>query len=135
MDPDLVTYLDRRFGEQSNELRQMMVAQPAEIRLELRQEMAAQSAELRQEMASQSEGLRQVIAAQGGEMKRQFREVHVLIEGLEGKIEMVAEGVSTNYEAHQRLRAEMDRRFDDVDSFLRLPLDATARRHGSTDSN
>ena len=57
------------------------------------------------------------------------------IEGLEGKIEMVSEGVSANYEAHQRLRVEMDRRFDDVDSFLRLPLDATARRHGSTDSN
>ena len=128
MDPDLVTYLDRRFSEQSNELRQMMVVQSAEIRLELRQEMAAQSTELRTEMAAQSNGLQQMIEAQGSEMKRQFREMHVLIEGLGGQIEMVSEGVFANYEAHQRLHLELGRQFEEVKSMYRAPITEIARQ-------
>ena len=56
------------------------------------------------------------------EVDRRFRETHVLIEGLETKIETVAEGVSANCEAHQQLRVEMGRRFDDIESLLRLPV-------------
>ena len=81
MDPDLVTYLDRRFTEQSEGFRK--------------------------EMATRSE------------MDRQFREVHVLIESLDSKIELVAEGVSANYEANLRLAAEMGRQFEEVKSMLR----------------
>ena len=128
MDQQLVTYLDRHFGEQNEDLRQMMAAQSAKIR----QEMAAQSAELHTEMAAQSNGLRQMIEAQGSEMKRQFREMHVLIEGLGGQIEMVSEGVSANYEAHQRLRVELGRQFEEVKSMYRAPVTEIARR---TDDN
>ena len=65
---------------------------------------------------------------QGSEMKRQFREMHVLIEGLGGQIELVSEGVSANYEAHQRLLQEIDRQFEEVKSMYRAPVIEIARR-------
>lgn len=44
----------------------------------------------------------------------QLRGIHVLIEGLDSKIQLVAEGVLSGAEARERLRLEMERRFDEV---------------------
>ena len=98
------TEIDRRFTE--SERRQSQ---------ELHRALAAQSAELRKEMALQSE------------VDRRFREAHVLIEGLQTKIETVAEGVSANYEAIQRLSAKMDRQFEKLISMFRLSYGEGAR--------
>ena len=50
----------------------------------------------------------------------QLREAHVLIEGLDAKIETVAEGVLSNGEAHRKLRVELDRQFEEVKAVNRI---------------
>ncbi len=137
MDPDLVTLLDRRFAEsehrQSQDLHQALASQSQD----LHQALASQSQDLHRALASQSQDLHLALAAQSAELgkemaqlgnemalqsevDRQFRELHVLIEGLQTKIETVAEGVSANHDASQRLSTKMDRQFEELKSMFRL---------------
>lgn len=62
------------------------------------------------------------------EFENQLRETHVLIEGLDSKIETVAEGVLSNGEAHRRLRVELGRRFEEVRAVNRVPYAGLERR-------
>jgi hypothetical protein len=47
-------------------------------------------------------------------VQQDVREVHVLVEGMDQKIELVAEGVRANTERIRDLRSEMERQFDEV---------------------
>ena len=84
MDTELIAYLDRRFAESDRATR--------EIRGDLDQGL---------------HGLREVL-------DRRIREVHVVIEGLDSKIQTVAEGVIANGETLREFRVEVDRQFEVV---------------------
>ncbi len=63
-----------------------------------------------------------------GNFDDQLRETRVLIEGLDAKIETVAEGVLSNGEAHRQLRTELDRQFEELKAANRIPYFGLERR-------
>jgi hypothetical protein len=62
------------------------------------------------------------------DVDQRIREVHILVEAMDHKIELVAEGVVANNEATTALRAEMERQFDDVKVMNRLSYAEIDRR-------
>ena len=66
------------------------------------------------------------------QVDQRFRELHVLVEAMDDKIGLVAEGVLANTQRIETLRADMNREFDEVKAVNRLSyaeLDRRFREH------
>lgn len=92
MDQELIAYLDRRFGETSNQIER------------LRQETSDRLAQVDARLAALEEGVRQT---------------QVLVENLRGDVCQVAEGVIGTDETLRALRKEIQQPSDDLRALLR----------------
>jgi chromosome condensin MukBEF ATPase and DNA-binding subunit MukB len=109
VDPDLIAYLDQRFRESA--------AQTAALREETVQQFTAvrtEAAEFRQETAQQFAAVRAEAAEFRQETAQRFQQVEdtarhtlVLVEGLHGSVDLLAEGYGALNERLERLQKEV----------------------------
>ena len=101
MDQELISYLDKRFDKIETDVR---------------------------ELKTDVEGLK----ADVGELKELKKDVHetrILLEGLRGDVQMIAEGLATGFdEGLKPLRSEYDQKVDEVRSIQQLSFSDLRRR-------
>ena len=62
------------------------------------------------------------------QVDQRFRELHILVEAMDDKIDLVAEGVLANTDMIHALRADMNREFEEVKAVNRLSYAEMDRR-------
>ena len=124
MDQELITYLDRRFDEINSRFERV------DSRLEGMDSRFDGMDSRFDGVDSRFDGVDSRLEGMDSRFERQdsrtdglegqLRETGVLLEGLAARIETVAEGVLSNGEAHRRLRAELDRQFEELKAMNRV---------------
>ena len=131
MDQELIAYFDQHFRE-ARRYTESLHEQTTQQITGLREETTGQIASLRQEMTEQISGLRQ-------ETTEQIRHTQVLVEGMHGKIQLLAEGyfgLEERLKAFQNQTAKdfkavhsmLDVHYRDFDSRLRIVEERTERK-------
>src|SRR5436305_1690101 len=150
MDQDLLKYLDQRFSaidQRFNEVNRRFdkiderfegVDQRFSEVDQRFQETGQQIQVVREGTAQQIQALREENAGNFREVDQRFdrletevRGAWISIEDLRGQVKLVAEGVSNNSERLDRHAEEVSRRFDDLESLLRLYINQPARSRRS----
>lgn len=152
MDPSLIEYLDRRFAEARQELREFRL-ETSERFEEMRdetsrqfeessrkfgemrgetsrkfEETSRQFEEMRGKTSTQFEEMRAETSTGFGELKTEIRHLHVLLEDHGSRLQAVAEGVSSNDQKITRLRSEMNEQFEDLKGVLYPSIQSLGRR-------
>lgn len=122
MDPELIAYLDSRFAFLDSRFAQ----QDARFtQLDQRFEAIGQRFEAIDQRF-------EAIDRRFDDVQQDVREVHILVEEMDRRVELVAEGVMANTERIRDLRSEMERQFDEVKAVNRFSyaeLDRKLRDH------
>ena len=69
-----------------------------------------------------------------GQLETEIRHAHVLLEDLRRDLRGVADGVAAGHESLEQFREEVDRRFEEQNSTLRLYFTSLKRRDDELDS-
>ncbi len=136
MDPSLVEYLDRRFEENREELR--------EFRLEISRRFDENREELHELRLDTSKRFDETSTRFDETSKRfdhleselgqvrvlatEIRHLHVLVQEQKTGLQTVAEGVASNDQKITRLRTEMNGQFEDLKSVIYPSIRALDRR-------
>ena len=146
MDPELIAYLDRRFERVDRRLEQVdLRLDQVDRRLEQvdqrldqvdqRLEQVDQRlVQVDRRLVQTDQRFEQVdqrferVDSRFEHRDQQSRGLFVLLESLDSKIQLVAEGVLANGEAHRALRVELDRRFEELVTLNRLSYAELERR-------
>ncbi|MEA2602636.1 MAG: hypothetical protein QOF89_3628 [Acidobacteriota bacterium] len=119
MDQELIAYFDERFREASRH-NESLHARTGEQIAGFRQETGEQIAGLRQETGGQIAGLRQEIADLRQETTEQIRHTQILVEDMNGKLQLVAEGYFGIEERMKAFQDQVEENFKVVHSTLDL---------------
>ena len=109
-DQELIGYLDRRFGEISQQLDEKIDG----VREENRQTRVALEAENRQTRTTLEEEIRQTRVA----LEAENRQTRVVVEHIHSDMKILAEGLIAQGEISARLHSEVLRKIDDVHSMI-----------------
>ena len=118
LDPELIEYLERRFEAIDRRF----------DAIDERFEAIDRRFEANDGRFEAIDGRFEAIDGRFADNDNRFRELHILIEHLDSKIEMVAEGVIANGEALREFRVDVDRQFAEVKAVNRLSYVELERR-------
>jgi predicted nucleic acid-binding Zn-ribbon protein len=98
------------------------------------QELIAYLDERFRQTAEQIGSLRQETAQRFESMESAIRQTHVVVEGLRGDIQLLAEGIIGMEEKLQSLRDEVSQQFDEVRKSVEVPFKHLDRRVSALES-
>ena len=134
MEPDLIEYLDRRFDESREELREFRLEtskhfdESREDLQKLRLETSKRFDESRAETSKLFDDSRVDTSTTFEELRTEIRLTHVLLEDQSSRLQTVAEGVASNDQKITRLRTEMNGQFEDLKGLLYPSIQDLGRR-------
>ena len=134
MEPDLIEYLDRRFDESREELREFRLEtskhfdESREDLQKLRLETSKRFDESRAETSKLLDDSRVDTSTTFEELRTEIRLTHVLLEDQSSRLQTVAEGVASNDQKITRLGTEMNGQFEDLKGLLYPSIQDLGRR-------
>lgn len=133
MDQDLLDYLkqsfsaiDERFSRIDERFSTMdeRFSTMDERFVAMEESVAQQIQALRQETAERFDKVDQRF----GKLETEVRQVHVVVEDIQDKVQLTAEGITNVNEKLDRHREEVSKRFNDLEAFVRTSDRALASR-------
>lgn len=79
-------------------------------------------------MEKRFDGMERRFGQEFQDLRQELRQVHVVVEDIQGKVQLTAEGVMNVNEKLDRHREEVSQRFDDLEAFVRASDRALAYR-------
>lgn len=126
MDQELISYLDKRFDSIEADIKGLKT-DVQELKTDvqgLKTDVQGLKADV-QELKADVEGLKTEVK----EIKKDSHETRILLEGLRGDVQMIAEGLATGFdEGLKPLRSEYDQKVDEVRSIQQLSFSDLRRR-------
>jgi len=126
MDQELISYLDKRFGE-INERFDAVETDIKGLKMDTKElkddvrELKKDTSELKKDTKELKDEVR--------ELKKDAHETRILLEDLRGDVQMIAEGLATGFdEGLKPLRSEYDDKIEEVRSLNRLSYSDLQRR-------